>query len=321
MLQKPSVIFFGTPEFAVPSLEILLKNEYPVLAVVTAPDKPAGRGQKVSQSAVKEFANASSIPVLQPVNLKEEGFINKLKELHADCYVVVAFRMLPHAVWSLPPLGSFNLHASLLPDYRGSAPINWAIINGEKETGLTTFFLEREIDTGKIIYQERTMIGKNETAGDLHNRLMVTGAGLVLKTIQGIQEGTVHTMDQSEMIQHRSLKTAPKLTKENTRINIKNTPEEVCNFIQGLSPFPGAYTHLSNNSGISFTLKVFFATAHHETHSHHAGRVVTDNKNYLNIYLRGGYIAVEELQLSGKNRMKIKDFLNGLKIEGEWFID
>jgi len=321
MTEKPGIIFFGTPEFAVPSLELLYSSGHNIVAVVTAPDKPAGRGQKLSTSAVKDFAVSKNLDVLQPSNLNDESFLASLRELDASIYVVVAFRMLPKSVWSLPALGTFNLHASLLPEYRGSAPINWAIINGEKETGLTTFFIEEKIDTGKIIFQERTMIGKSETAGELHDRLMVTGAALVVKTVDAIIEGNVITVDQSEIADKKKLKPAPKLNRENTRIDKTKTFEEACNFIHGLSPYPGAHTQLSNKMGISFSLKIFYATPHEETHSHPAGTVITDNKTFLKIYLRGGYISVEELQLAGRNRSKVKDFLNGLKFEGDWFIE
>jgi methionyl-tRNA formyltransferase len=320
-MDKPVIVFFGTPDFAVPSLEILHKNEYPIAAVVTSPDKPAGRGQKISTSAIKDYAVANGIKVLQPVNLKDEKFIDELKSLNADLQIVVAFRMLPESVWSMPPRGTFNLHASLLPYYRGAAPINWAIMNGEKETGVTTFFLEHQIDTGKIIFRESTMIGKHENAGELHERLKELGAPVVLKTVQAIQKGNIHTLDQNVMSEGKEIPIAPKLTKENTRINIKMRPDQVANFILGLSPHPGAHTQLNNQSGISFSLKIFDAIAHKESHPHPAGKIVTDNKSFLNIYLPGGYISVEELQLSGKNRVKIKDFLNGLKIEGDWFIE
>ncbi len=321
MSLKPSVIFYGTPEFAVPSLDILVKNKYPVLAVVTAPDKPSGRGQKVNASPVKEYAAANGIHVLQPVNLKDENFINELRALKADLQVVVAFRMLPEVIWSMPPKGTFNLHASLLPQYRGAAPINWVIMNGEKETGITTFFLDKNIDSGKVIFREQTMIGKHETAGELHDRLMIAGAALVLKTVKAIGDNDIHLMDQSEMSMGRELKTAPKLNKENTRIDIRKRPEQLCNFIFGLSPYPGAHTQLNNKKGISFTLKIFSAMPHESLHHHPAGKVLTDNKTYLNIYLPGGYISVNELQLAGKNKVMVKDFLNGHKIEGDWYIE
>jgi methionyl-tRNA formyltransferase len=321
MSLAPSIIFYGTPEFAVPSLDILLKNKYPILAVVTAPDKPSGRGQKINFSPVKEYAVANNLNVLQPVNLKDENFIGELEKLKAELQVVVAFRMLPEKIWNMPSMGTFNLHASLLPQYRGAAPINWAIMNGEKETGITTFFLNKEIDSGKVIFREQTMIGKHETAGELHDRLMEAGAALVLKTVKAISNNDVHLKDQGEMNMGRELKVAPKLNKENTKLDIRKRPDQLVNFILGLSPYPGAHTQLNNKSGISFSLKIFSATPHNEVHPHPAGKVITDNKTYMNIYLPGGYVSVDELQLSGKNKVKIKDFLNGLKIEGDWYIE
>ena len=321
MPDKPSIVFFGTPEFAVPSLKILIENKYPVVAVVTVPDKPAGRGQKISVSPVKEFAESKGLKILQPTNLKDEGFLDELRSLKADLQIVVAFRMLPEVVWSMPSMGTFNLHASLLPQYRGAAPINWVIINGEKETGLTTFFLDKNIDSGKVIFREQTMVGKLETAGELHERLKETGADLVQKTVKAISENSIYPLNQDEMNQGKKLKPAPKLNRENTKIDKRKRPEQLVNFILGLSPYPGAHTQLNNFSGISFSIKIFAATAHKEKHPHKAGKVITDNKNYLNIYLPGGYITVDELQLSGKNRVKVKDFLNGLKIEGDWFIE
>lgn len=321
MSNKPAIVFFGTPEFAVPSLEILLENDFPIAAVVTVPDKPAGRGQKIITSPVKEFALSKGLKILQPVNLKDENFINELRSLNAELQVVVAFRMLPEVIWSMTPLGTFNLHASLLPQYRGAAPINWVIINGEKETGLTTFFLNKEIDAGKVIFREQTMVGKFETAGELHDRLKVAGAALVLKTVTAIHENNIYPLDQTEMSGGKTMKQAPKLNKQNTKIDIRKRPEELCNFILGLSPVPGAHTQLNNKNGISFSLKIFSARPNFGNHPHPAGKVTTDNKSFLNIYLPGGYISVDELQLSGKNRVKIKDFLNGLRIEGEWYID
>lgn len=321
MSQKPAIVFFGTPEFAVPSLEILFKNGFPIVGVVTAPDKPSGRGQKLSTSPVKEFALTYGLRVLQPINLKDESFINELLSLKADLQVVVAFRMLPEIIWSMPPLGTFNLHASLLPQYRGAAPINWVIINGEKKAGLTTFFLDKDIDSGKIIFREQTMVGKHETAGELHDRLKETGAALVLKTTIAVYEKNIHVLDQKELSMGKVLKPAPKLTRQNTRIDIHKRPEQLCNFILGLSPYPGAHTQFNNFNGISFTLKIYSVTPAISVHPHPAGKVLTDNKSFLNIYLPGGFVSVNELQLSGKNRVKIKDFLNGLKIEGDWYIE
>jgi methionyl-tRNA formyltransferase len=318
---NPSVVFFGTPEFAVPSLEILHKNNIDVKAVVTVPDKPAGRGQKINTSPVKDFAVANDLKIFQPPNLKDPVFFEELRQLKAHIFVVVAFRMLPESIWNMALLGTFNLHASLLPQYRGAAPINWAIINGEKETGVTTFFIAEQVDTGKIIYREQTMIGKNETAGDLHDRLMQTGASLVLKTVKSIADNTIHTIDQSDLSKGKELKPAPKLTKQNTKIDIRKSPDELTNFIHGLNPYPTAHGHLSNKNGISFSIKIFDAVPTIEKHSYPAGKVTTDNRSFMRIYLPGGYVDVTDLQLAGKNRMLIKDFLNGQKMEGEWFLE
>lgn len=320
MSKKPTIIFFGTPEFAVPSLEILLKNEFPIACVVTAPDKPSGRGQRITPSPVKEFAVANNLLVLQPENLKDDTFVEELRSLKADLQVVVAFRKMPEVVWSMPPMGTFNLHASLLPQYRGAAPINWVIINAEKETGLTTFFINKDIDSGKVIFREQTMIGNSETAGELHDRLKVAGASLVLKTATAISENKIHALDQEDMKGGKILKTAPKLNKENTRIDIRKKPEELFNLVLGLSPVPGVHTQLSNQNGISFTLKIYSVTPFSEAHPHPAGKIVTDNKTFLNVYLPGGYVSINELQLSGKSKVKIKDFLNGINMDGDWFI-
>lgn len=321
MNNAPTIVFFGTPDFAVPSLKILHENKYPIAAVVTIPDKPAGRGLKLTTSPVKEYAVANNLKLLQPSNLKDEIFINELKALNADLFVVVAFRILPEIIWTMPPLGTFNLHASLLPQYRGAAPINWAIINGEKETGITTFFLDHSVDTGKVIFRESSMIGKHESAGDIHDRLKETGAQLVLKSVQTIQEGNVYTFDQQQLGEGKKLNPAPKLSRENTRIDKRKRPEDFTNFICGLSPYPGAHTQICNSNGISFTMKIFAVKPFMEKHKYAAGTVKTDNKTYLYIYLPGGYVSVEELQLSGKNRVKIKDFLNGTKMEGDWHIE
>ena len=277
-------------------------------------------GKPVRLGGTSRLRSAQRRHLMQPTNLKDEGFINELISLKADLQVVVAFRMIPEVIWSMSQLGTFNLHASLLPQYRGAAPINWAIINGEKKAGLTTFFLDKDIDSGKIIFREQTMIGKLETAGELHDRLKVSGAALVLKTANAIYEKNIHLLDQKELSLGKILKLAPKLTRENTRIDIHKRPEEICNFVLGLTPYPGAHTQLNNFNGISFTLKIFSVTPEISVHPHPAGKVITDNKTFLNICLPGGFVSVNELQLSGKNKVKIKDFLNGLKIEGDWFI-
>ncbi len=320
MSNKPSIVFLGTPEFAVPSLEILVENGYHISAVVTVPDKPAGRGQKLVSSPLKEFAEKKGLKILQPTSLKDESFVNELKSLNADLQVVVAFRMLPEVVWNMPKLGTFNLHGSLLPQYRGAAPINWAVINGEPKTGVTTFFLKHEIDTGNIIFKQEVEISDDDNAGTIHDKLMEVGSKLVLKTVQAIQVGKVKTIDQSNL-DSSTLRSAPKLNRENTKLKISKSPIEARNFIRGLSPYPAAHAELFNSNGIGFSVKIFDVDAVSEAHHFPAGKIESDNKNYLRIYLSGGYISVKELQLSGRNKMKIKDFLNGIKFEGDWKIN
>ncbi len=312
------IIFYGTPEFAVPSLDILVKNDYNIVGVVTVPDKPAGRGQKIISSPVKEYAEKHELKILQPVNLKDENFIHELTELKPDLQIVVAFRMMPEAVWKLPKHGTFNLHASLLPQYRGAAPINWAIINGEKETGVTTFFLQQEIDTGKIIDREKVAIAEMETAGELHDRLMVTGADLVLKTVVSISEEKYTLIDQEKLTVDSELKPAPKLTRLNCRIDTHKTAREVENFVRGLCPYPAAITEFYNDNGFSLVAKIYSVKAEQTTHPNKSGLIETDNKAFLKIFLRDGFVFVNELQVAGRNRMSIKDFLNGFKLNGNW---
>lgn len=301
------IIFMGTPEFAVPSLERLVENKFNVVAVITAPDKPQGRGQKLMPSPVKECALKHHIPVLQPVNLKSPAFQEELRSYHANLQVVVAFRMLPEAVWSMPALGTFNLHASLLPDYRGAAPINWAIINGEKETGVTTFFLQHEIDTGSIIFQEREPIHDHDDAGSLYERLMSKGGQLVLKTVKAIEEGNYSTLPQSEPAE---IKHAPKIFKETCQINWDKPSEKIRNFIRGLSPYPAAWTIHEGK-----TYKIFRAqSAVSNGLPTNAGTWKTDNKTYLYVKTADGWIAITELQPEGKRRMAVEDFFRGNKI-------
>ena len=320
MSNKPSIVFLGTPEFAVPSLEILVENGYPISAVVTVPDKPAGRGQKLISSPVKVFAEKHGLKVLQPVSLKDELFINELKALKADLQVVVAFRMLPEVVWSMPRLGTFNLHGSLLPQYRGAAPINWAVINGEHKTGVTTFFLKQEIDTGNIIFNQEIEITNDDNAGTIHDKLMEIGSKLVLKTVQAIEVGKVKSIDQNGLT-NDTLRSAPKLNRENTRLSLAKSPEEARNFIRGLSPYPAAHAELFNSNGIGFSIKIYDVDAVSEPHHYPVGKIESDNKTYIHIYLPGGYLSVKELQLSGRNKMKVRDFLNGVKMDGVWIIN
>jgi len=300
----------GTPDFAVASLKTLIEHTYNVVGVITAPDRPAGRGQAMRQSAVKEYAVSQGLKVLQPTNLKSKVFLEELKELKANLQIVVAFRMLPKVVWQMPAYGTFNLHASLLPDYRGAAPINWVIINGEEKTGVTTFFIDEKIDTGAIISQTECLISKDDTAGTLHDKLMIQGAELVLKTVQGITKGEVKTFDQKKI---KDVKDAPKLSRENSEIKWDRAVKDIYNQIRGLSPYPAAWTTLINNNE-SIYLKVYKATYTKEEHFLSMGAILSDKKS-IRVAVKGGYISLEEIQLPGKRRMKVTDVLNGLKLE------
>jgi methionyl-tRNA formyltransferase len=301
------IIFMGTPEFAVPSLEILIQNKFNVVAVVTAPDKPQGRGLKLGPSPVKECALQYGLPVLQPANLKSPEFQEQLKSYGAQLQVVVAFRMLPEAVWSMPEIGTFNLHASLLPEYRGAAPINWAIINGEKETGVTTFFLEKEIDTGSIIFQDKEPISDDDTAGSLYERLMKKGANLVLKTVKGISDRKYSSTPQPKGVQG---KPAPKIFKETCEINWHQQSAQIRNFVRGLSPYPSAWTTISGKN-----YKIFSVAIVSSKQNKSAGEWLTDQKTYLHFKTSDGWIAIEELQPEGKRKMTIQEFFRGNKIE------
>jgi len=301
------IIFMGTPEFAVPSLEALVKNNLNVVAVVTAPDKPAGRGLKLKSSPVKETALKYNIPVLQPASLKSEEFITELKSYRADLQIVVAFRMLPESVWGMPPKGTFNLHASLLPQYRGAAPINWAIINGEKETGTTTFFLKHDIDTGDILFSEKEIITSEDNAGSLYERLMHKGAALVVKTVKAILGNTIRPLPQpTETV----LKNAPKIHKETCRIDWTKSAEEIYNFIRGLSPYPGAWTILNGKE-----LKVFSSSCLEERSDKNPGDFTTDNKSFLKFSTGTKIITIHELQMEGKKKMAVDEFLRGNKLQ------
>lgn len=296
----------GTPEFAVPSLEMLVANKLNVVAVITAPDKPQGRGQKIVHSPVKACALQHNIPVLQPTNLKSPEFLEELKSYNAQLQVVVAFRMLPQSVWDMPEIGTFNLHASLLPDYRGAAPINWAIINGEKETGVTTFFLEQEIDTGSIIFQEKEPIDANDTAGSLYERLMNRGAALVLKTVTGIAAGKYQSTPQPK---GAASKPAPKIFKETCEINWNQTSEQVRNFVRGLSPYPAAWATIEGK-----TYKIFKVSIVSDNEKKSAGEYTTDHKRYLYFKTEDGWVSVDELQPEGKRKMGIEDFFRGNRL-------
>lgn len=313
------IVFMGTPDFAVPSLDILVQNNYDVVGVITAPDKPAGRGQQLQQSAVKKYAVEKGLHILQPEKLKNPEFIAELKALDANLFIVVAFRMLPEMVWQMPEYGTFNLHASLLPQYRGAAPINWAVINGEKETGVTTFFLQHEIDTGNIILQETIKIEDEDNAGAVHDKLMTVGSQLVLKTVRAIEENKVQESPQSA-INSPQLKHAPKIFKETCLIDWQRPVAEIHNLIRGLSPYPAAFTYLDGK-----VLKIYSAqiaqsnsTADNITVNSQPSSITvsTDNKTYLSIKCADAWLDIQELQLEGKKRMKTDEFLRGYRFSG-----
>jgi methionyl-tRNA formyltransferase len=302
------IVFMGTPEFAVPSLDILLQNGYEIVGVVTAPDKPSGRGLQLSPSPIKEYALSKGLPILQPEKLKNPAFLEELKELKADVQVVVAFRMLPELVWSMPPLGTFNLHASLLPQYRGAAPLNWAIINGETETGVTTFFLQHEIDTGDIILQEKEAIFPTDTIGSLYERMKHKGAALVLKTVHAIEMGELHPTAQYF---NDPIKLAPKLFKEDCQIDWSKTSQQVHNLIRGLSPYPAAFFSLNDKNCKIFDSELTDI----KTNNVRTNNFNTDNKSFLHVSCSDYCLNIVELQLEGKKRMKIAEFLRGTKVE------
>ena len=297
------IVFMGTPEFAVSSLQILVENDWSVVAVITAPDRKKGRGQIIVPSPVKEYAVSQNIPVLQPTNLKALDFIEELKSYRANLQVVVAFRMLPEIVWQMPALGTFNLHASLLPNYRGAAPINWAIINGEKETGVTTFFLRQEIDTGEIILQEKEPITEDDTVGSLYNKLMVRGSRLVLKTVEQIANENVITQPQ---VESGANKPAPKIFKETCEINWQMPFADINNFVRGLDPYPAAWTKIAGK-----TCKIFAIAKGNLTQDVNEASVITDHKTKIYMRSADGWAEISELQMEGKKRMKVEDFLRG----------
>ena len=306
----------GTPEFAVATLGTLLINGYNVVSVVTSPDKPAGRGRIVAKSAVKIFSESNCLPLLQPVNLKDPEFTRSLKNLDADIFIVVAFRMLPEAVWSLPPYGTINLHAALLPQYRGPAPINHAIINGEEKTGITTFLINDKIDTGNILLREEVPIFTSDNAGDLHDRLMVRGARLVIKTIEGVAEGSLKPISQDEfMSPGEILKTAPKIFPEDCLVDWDNSPVKIHNFIRGLAPHPCARS-LFTTATESISYKIFESMPENAEHSLAPGKVLTDGKIFIKVACRGGFIRILSLQPESKKRMSSEEFIRGFRTSG-----
>ena len=307
------IVFMGTPEFAVESLRALINDGQNIVGVITNTDKPTGRGQILKPSPVKIFAEKNGIEVLQPVNLKSDDFVSRLSQLKADLQVVVAFRILPEVVWNMPKFGTFNLHASLLPDYRGAAPINWAIINGETLTGVSTFFIDHDIDTGKIIFQEKVSINKDESAGELHDKLMKTGARLVVKTVRAISTGDYKPIDQSTLLRNGEIKKALKIYKEDCKINWYNNITDLYNFIRGLSPYPAAWTELISETNKLLSVKIFESEINKTEHKIPVGKIESDGRSYLRIAVNGGYLNLTKLQIAGKNKLGIKEFLKGFK--------
>lgn len=317
------IVYMGTPDFAVESLRALVEGGYNVVGVITMPDKPVGRhGSILQPSPVKEYALSQNLPVLQPEKLKDEAFIAELRALNADLQIVVAFRMLPEVVWDMPRFGTFNLHASLLPQYRGAAPINWAVINGDTETGVTTFFLTHEIDTGKIIRQKHLPIADTDNVGVVHDALMTIGAGLVTETVDLLLAGKVDAIPQEEFFKDAAeLRPAPKIFKDTCRINWEQPLKKIYDFIRGLSPYPAAWTDLVAPDGSRLALKVYETEKHPASHNHATGTILTDAKSYIDVAVKDGYIRLLSLQLAGKKRMGVKDFLNGNKQIGDFTVE
>lgn len=317
------IVYMGTPDFAVESLRALVEGGYNVVGVITMPDKPVGRhGSVLQASPVKEYALSQNLPVLQPEKLKDEAFISDLRALNADLQIVVAFRMLPEIVWDMPRFGTFNLHASLLPQYRGAAPINWAVINGDTETGVTTFFLTHEIDTGKIIRQKHLPIADTDNVGVVHDALMTIGAGLVTETVDLLLAGEVDAIPQEEFFKDvAELRPAPKIFKDTCRIMWKQPLKNIYDFIRGLSPYPAAWTDLVAPDGSCLTLKVYETEKYPASHNHTIGTIHTDGKSYIDVAVKDGYIRLLSLQLAGKKRMGVKDFLNGNKQIGDFTVE
>lgn len=308
------IVYMGTPEFAVEPLRCLVEGGYNVVGVITMPDKPAGRGHKLQFSPVKQYALDYNLPLLQPERLKDETFVEALRVWNADLQIVVAFRMLPEVVWNMPRLGTFNLHASLLPQYRGAAPINWAVINGDTETGITTFFLKHEIDTGEVIQQVRVPIAETDNVGIVHDKLMVLGGRLVTETVDAILADTVKPIPQEEMVVVGELRPAPKIFKETCRIDWSQPVKQIYDFIRGLSPYPAAWTELVQPDGAITVLKIFETEKILQEHRLQSGTILTDNKTYLHVAVPQGFIGILVLQLPGKKRLKIDELLRGFRL-------
>lgn len=308
------IVFMGTPDFAVASLKALVENGYNVVGVITAPDKPAGRGKRLNESAVKKYALENNLNVLQPEKLKNPDFLKELENLKADLQVVVAFRMLPEVVWNMPPLGTFNLHGSLLPQYRGAAPLNWAVINGETKTGVTTFLLDHKIDTGKILFKKEIDIWENDTVGSIHDSLMGIGAQLVVETVDALANGGFEAVAQEDLLGKEEIKHAPKIFKEDCKINWKDDVERVRNLIRGLSPYPAAWSNLVHkNSGKEIGAKLFFAMQVDDQAHEAPGTIESDGKNFVKVACSNGWLQLTDLQIAGKKRMKVQDFLRGFQ--------
>ena len=314
------IVYMGTPEFAVESLRLLVERGYNVVAVVTMPDKPAGRGHKIQFSPVKQYALEHQLPILQPERLKDPAFIEELRGYRADLQIVVAFRMLPKVVWDMPPMGTFNLHASLLPRYRGAAPINWAIINGEKETGITTFFLTHEIDTGKIIQQKRIAIADTDNVGIVHDKLMVLGAEMVCETVDNILAGTIEPVAQETLEDGTPLPPAPKIFKETCHVDWNHTVEQVYNLVRGLSPYPAAWCEWIAPDGQAIGVKIFEASRRECHHDLTPGTLRTDGKKSIEIACTDGFLRLESLQLSGKKRLSAEELLRGFHLSDEYVV-
>lgn len=312
------IVFMGTPDFAVESLRILVENHYNIVGVITMPDKPAGRGHKLQYSAVKQYALEKGLPLLQPEKLKDEQFIEELRAWNADLQIVVAFRMLPEAVWDMPRLGTFNLHGSLLPQYRGAAPINWAIMNGDKETGVTTFFLKHEIDTGEIILQDKVQIGENDNVGKIYDELMHIGAKLVQRTVDLIIEDSVKPMPQDQLYKSEGeLKNAPKIFKDTCKIDWNRSMQEIHNHIRGLSPYPCAWSMLNMGESEPVSVKIYESEIVEGNKQGPIGSIETDNKTYLHVACNDGVISIKQMQMPGKRAMSITDILNGYKFDNK----
>lgn len=308
-MKSPRIVFMGTPDFAVASLKALVEKDYNIVGVITAPDKPAGRGRKINTSAVKKYAESVNLNILQPEKLKNENFLKELEKLNADLQIVVAFRMLPKLVWDMPKLGTFNLHASLLPQYRGAAPINWAIINGETKTGITTFLLNDKIDEGNILFQHEIVIEENDDAGIVHDKLMNNGTDLIIKTVDELSLNDISPKQQNENL---ALKSAPKIFKNDCKIDWTKNINSIHNHIRGLSPYPGTWSNFDNNNNNSVEVKILKAKMLIEEHNYELGEIIINNK-IMQVAVNSGFIEVLELQIAGKKRMKTKDLLNGYK--------